>query len=343
MNATMTRLNLIAGRAHPAWLILGAALLLVVAPAAAHHGIAGLGAAGLMGPGAPIEAATSATLPQGEVLLYGKLDSARYTTFDPDPANPESDYANYWMAGVGYGFKSWFSGYVFLPYHSKVDEAGGFDTHGFADVSLFGQLGFTYDQGWRLIPENESLDDLEDWHFTVFGGFTLPTGNPNLRDSSGEIDPGKSTGFGNPAYSLGLTATKMLSPRLTFNQELSYIGFQDYRYADGNRTQFGEEVRANSALVYRLYTNMERRFRLDLALEAHYLHLGRDRTNGVPEPATGGDMIYGLPGIRVYWHNVSVGLGYKTVLWKNLNEQDEQQGGEGTERERLLLTFSALF
>jgi hypothetical protein len=318
--------------------------LLAAAPAAlAHHGVAGLGAAGLEGPGAPIEAATSATLPDGAVLLYGKLDHARYKTFDSDPRNPESKYANYWMSGLGYGVTSWLSAYVFLPYHSKVDEDGGFDTHGFADVSLFGQLGFKYDQGWRLIPDNESLDDLEDWHFTVFGGFTLPTGDADLRDRNGEIDPGKSTGFGKPAWSLGLTATKMLSPRLTFNQELSYIGFQEYKYRDGNRTRFGQEIRANSALIYRLYTNPERRLRLDLALEAHYLHLGRDRTNGEDERATGGDMVYALPGIRLYWDRVSVGLGYKTVVWKDLNEQDEQQGGEGTEAHRLMLTVSALF
>jgi hypothetical protein len=314
-----------------------------VTPAAAHHGVAGLGAAGLQGPGAPIEAATSATLPVNTTLVYAKLDHAKYKTFDSDPANPESDYANYWMTGVGYGFTSWLSGYVFLPYHSKVDEDGGFDTHGFADVSLFGQLGFRYDEGWSLIPESESLDDLEDWHFTVFGGFTLPTGDPDLRDHSGEIDPGKSTGFGQPAYSLGLTATKTLTPRLTFNQELSYIGFQEHKYADGNRTKFGQEIRANSALVYRLYTNMERKLRLDLALEGHYLHLGRDRTNGQDERATGGDMIYALPGIRAYWDKVSVALGYKTVVWKDLNEQNEQQGGEGTEDYRLILTFSALF
>jgi hypothetical protein len=116
----------------------------------AHHGVAGLGAAGLRGPGAPIEAATSATLPAGETLAYLKLDHAKYETYDADPSKPESDYANYWMAGLGYGLTPWFSAYVFLPYHSKVDERGGFDTHGFADISLFGQLGFKYDDRWQL-------------------------------------------------------------------------------------------------------------------------------------------------------------------------------------------------
>jgi hypothetical protein len=322
---------------------LACALVGLSTQAIAHHGVAGLGAAGLRGPGAPVESATSATLPVGETLTYLKLDYAKYETYDADPSNPESDYANYWMAGLGYGFTPWFSAYVFLPYHSKVDEPGGFDTHGFADVSLFGQLGFKYDDGWRLIPENESLDDLEDWHFTMFGGFTLPTGDADLRLDDGSIDPGKSTGFGKPSWSVGFTATKMITPRWTFNQELSTIGFQEYEYDDGNRTRFGQEFRANSALIYRAFTDLDRKLRVDLAIEAQYLYLGRDRTNGVDERATGGNMIYALPGVRVYWDNISVAFGVKTPVWTKLNEEDEQQGGEGTEDYRLIFAVSALF
>lgn len=312
-------------------------------PAAAHHGVAGLGAAGLKGPGAPVEAATSSTLPVGSTLLYTKLDHARYRTFDADPANPEADYANYWMLGAGYGFTPWLSGYLFLPYHSKVDEPGGFDTHGFADASLFAQVGFKYDQGLRLNPASESLDDQEDWHFTVFGGFTLPTGDPDLRDRNGDIDPGKSTGFGEPSYTLGFTATRMLTSHLTFNLELSMIGFQEHRYADGNRTRFGTEQRVNTALAYRAYTDLERGLRLDLVLEAQYLGLGRDRSNGVPEVGTGGDMLYLLPGVRLYWEQASIAVGIKRPVWTDLNEQPLQQGAEGREDYRLVLSGSVLF
>lgn len=312
-------------------------------PVFAHHGVAGLGAAGLRGPGAPVESATSATLPVGETLAYLKLDHANYETFDPDLANSESDYANFWLAGVGYGVTPWFSAYLFLPYHSKVDETGGLDSHGFADVSVMGQVGFKYDGGWRLIPDNESLDDLEDWRFTVFGGFTLPTGDADLRLGDLSIDPGKSTGFGRPSWSLGLTATKTLSPQWTFNQELSTIGFQEYEYDDGNRTRFGQEIRANSALVYRAYSDLDRKLRVDLSVEAQFLHLARDRTNSVDEIATGGDILYALPGVRVYWDSISAAIGVKSPIWTQLNEERQQQGGEGTEDYRLIFTFSALF
>ncbi len=311
-------------------------------PAVAHHGVAGLGAAGLQGPGAPIEAATSVTLPARKLLLYLKLDRAEYDTFDDDPANPESDHANFWIFGLGYGVTPWLSAYLFVPYNEKVDEPGGFDTYGFADLSLFGQLGWKWDEGLRLIPETESLDDLEDWHFTFFGGVTVPTGDANKSDRDGNIDPGKSTGFGKPSYSLGLTATKMLTDRVTFNIELSRTAFIENTYDDGNRTRFGTEYRINPAVICRVWENSPLQLRLDVALEPQYLNLGRDRTNGEDERATGGHIVYLLPGLRAYWKQLSVGLGIKMPVWTDLNEEREQQGGEGTEQFRFLFTFSAL-
>ena len=318
-------------------------LALMSSPASAHHGVAGLGAAGLNGPGATVEAATSSVLPAGTTLLYGKMDHSTYELYEADPAEAETQYSNYLMVGVGHGFTSWFSGYFFLPYHVKADEPGGFDTSGFADISLFGQLGFRYYDGLELIPETESLDDLEDWHFTLFGGLTLPTGEPNLRDANGEIDPGKSTGFGKPSFTAGLTATKMLAPRWTLNGELSGTWFQSYRYDDGVRAKFGTETRLNTALVYRARTDPERAQRVDAVLELQYLGLGRDETDGVGEAATGGDIVYLMPGVRLSIDRISLAAGVKFPVWTELNEESQQQGAEGKEDYRLVFSASWLF
>jgi len=170
-------------------LALGIALAMVALPASAHHGVAGLGAASLEGPGAPIEQSSSATLPQGEVFTYFKVDYADWETYT-SATDDEADYSTFWMAGLGYGVTPWLSLYAFLPYHDKVDENDFHNTHGFADVALNATLGFKYDDGFHLVPAKESLDDLEDWHFTLYAGATLPTGNPNLRDRDGNIDKG---------------------------------------------------------------------------------------------------------------------------------------------------------
>lgn len=309
----------------------------------AHHGVAGVGTASLEGPGAPIESSASATLPKAGVFGYLKLDHARYKTFDPDPAAPESRYANFWIAGLGYGFTPWLSAYVFAPYHAKIDEPGGFTTRGFADISVIGQIGFKFDQGMQLMPANESADDLEDWRFTIFGGPSIPTGDPNLRDSSGNIDPGKSTGFGKPSFSIGVTAAKLLTPKWTSNIELSHLRFQAYQYDDGNKSRFGSEYRANGALNYRVYSNAAQKLRVDIVGEVQYLHLDRDSTNGGADVATGGSIVYVVPGIRMYWNKVSVAMGLKTAVWTELNEEAQQQGAEGKERYRALFTVSTLF
>jgi len=310
-------------------------------PVSAHHGIAGVGVAGLNGPGAPVESATSTVLPEGNVLAYLKMDEAQYETYDW--AAPNAEYARYTMLGLGYGFTPWFSAYAFLPYNEKIDEAGGQSSRGFADMSIMGQIGFKYYQGFSLIPENESLDDLEDWHFSLFGGMTLPTGDANHRLSDGTIDPGKSLGFGKPSFSLGITASKVLTERLTVNFEASTLRFQEYTYDDGQKMRFGAENRLNAALSYRGWTLPEKMFRLDPVLEVQYLSLGRDKENGVGATATGGQILYAMPGVRAYWQNMSFAFGIKKPIWTDLNESDQQQGAEGKEEYRLIFSASVLF
>ncbi len=327
----------------------GLSLAILSLPAAAHHGVAGLGAAALDGPGAPIEQSSSATLPEGMFFAYFKVDYADWETYTP-ARDDEGDYSTFWMAGLGYGVTPWLSVYAFLPYHDKVDEDDWYNTHGFADASVNATVGFKYDDGFRLVPARESLDDLEDWHFTVYAGATLPTGNPNLRDRDGNIDKGKSTGFGKPAWTLGATASKMLDERTTLNFDMSNLWFQEYTYdadpAHGDERftgQFGDEFRINAAVIYKLYTDTEQRFRLDGLVELNYLHLGRDREDGVAESATGGDILYVMPGVRAYWDKLSFALGVKLPAWTDLNEEDEQQGAEGKEDYRVIFSVSALF
>jgi hypothetical protein len=322
-------------------LLLG--LALATANVHAHHGVASLGVAGLEGPGAPVETSSSATLPAGQWLASLKLDHARFETYAADPADPEGDYNQYWLLGLGYGFTPWLSGYVFQPYNVKVDEPGGLDSQGFADLSLMGVLGFKYDDGVQLVPGNESLDDLMDWHFTLYAGVTLPTGDADHRLDDGSIDPGKSLGFGKPSYSLGATATRQFSADSTAVFEASYLCFQEYRYDDGQTMQFGSETRLNAALAQRLLVFPDRRFRLDGNLELNFLRLGRDVENGSPAEATGGDMLYGVLGLRLYQDKLSLGLALKKPIWTDLNEEALQQGAEGKEKYRFIATLSALF
>lgn len=323
-------------------------LTLPATTALAHHGVASLGAAALDGPGAPVETSSSATLPEGKWLAYLKVDHAKSRTgLLPEP---ENDYNQYWMAGIGYGVTPWFSAYVFQPYNVKVDQGpGATSSRGATDVALMGVLGFKYDEGFMRVPAQESLDDLMDWHFTAYAGASLPSGDANHRLSDGTIDPGKSLGFGKPSFSVGLTATRQFSEADTAVFELGQIRFLTGHYADDGdaatpeRVRFGTETRVNAALSHRLLTLPERRFRLDGNLEANYLHLGRDVEDGTPATASGGHILYGVLGVRLYLDNMSLGLAVKKPVWTRLNESEQQQGSEGKESYRLIATFSAMF
>lgn len=316
--------------------------LLLSSPAAAHHGVASLGVAGLEGPGAPVESSSSATLPAGSWLVSMKLDLPVFEKYT-DERDDEAESNAFWMYGLGYGFSPGFSLYAFVPYTVKKTEDNSFNSAGFADLSLMGVLGWKWDGGPRRIPAGESLDDLEDWHFTVYGGTTLPTGEENLMDAGGRIDPGMSLGFGKSSFLAGLTATKTVGSRSTLVGDASWIGFQENEYDDGQRVKFGAEWRLNGAWTFRAYTRAQSRLRIDANLEANYLSLGRDEADGLGELATGGKMLYVLPGLRAYFGSSSLGLGWKVPAWTDLNEEDEQQGAEGRETGRFVATWSTMF
>lgn len=321
------------------------ALAAVGNPVLAHHGMPTLGAISLDGPGAPVETSASATLGEGSWLVSLKMDHAKFETgrTPPPDQNAESKYNQYGLLTLGYGFKPWLTAYVTQPYNVKIDEPDGVDSRGLADLSVGAVIGFKYDDGFLLTPASESLDDLMDWHFSVMAGMTLPTGNPNKRLQGGIIDPGKSTSFGKPSFTYGLTATRQFTEKATFVAEASQTRFQKYTYDDGNSMKFGTETRFNTALAYRLMKQAESRFRLDGVAELNYLKLGRDEANGQGEDATGGEMLYGVLGVRLYKDNMSLALALKKPIWTDLNEEDDQQGAEGTEDYRFIANLSIAF
>ncbi len=310
-------------------------------PAYAHHGVAAIGAAGLEGPGAPLETSTSQTLPQKSVLMYYKLDYADFEKFTPD-RDDEGDYSAFMMFGLGYGVTSYLSLYLFAPFNIKVAEDNSYNTAGFADASIFGTFSFKYDEGLKLTPPNESLDDMMDWHFALYGGTSLPTGFANIANADGEIDPGMSLGFGKPSVSFGLATNKGFMEKFTYVLDINYIKFFENEYKDGTKLEFGAEFRVNTALNYRILTIAEKKMRLDINLEGTYLNLGRDIENGKGADATGGHIFYALPGLRLYVKNASMGIGAKFPVYTILNEADDQQGAEGKENVRIVFTFSTL-
>ena len=145
----------------------------------------------------------------------------------------------------------------------------------------------------------------------------------------------------------GLRRLHELPPELS-DAEVAELAFQKRRYDnDGSGHafdfQYGIEKRLNAALSYRLHTDAAKKLRVDGNFELNYLVLGRDKLNGVGEEATGGKILYVVPGIRLSMDKLSIGVGLKKPVAKRLNEVSDQQGAEGVEKYRLIFSASMLF
>ncbi len=331
-------------RRRPAFPRLAAVLLLSVAPPArAHHGSAGVGMAGPEGPGAALETTSPIPIPWNSLFFMVKSEYVPFRQFDL--AQPENKTVSLFDTLVaGYGITPWLTGYLFLPYNVKAQDGVGTNV-GLGDPGLFLSFAFKYDEGFRLVPAKESLDELEDWHFSVFGYVTVPLG-PTV-SATHALDwfaPDMQTGFGSPSFQLGVSAAKQLSPDLTWLADASYQFFLPHTYPF-TRYQFGAESRINTAIAWRAVATPG--FRFDVAGEVNFLNLQRDQErNGaaVMEPlqASGGTILYAGLGVRAYVGRFSAALAARTSFARWLNEGAEQQGSEGLEWVRVALTLSCV-
>lgn len=327
-----------------ACLVLG---LLVPLPAHAHHGVASVGFSDPEGPGVGLETTAALTLPRRLGFAMAKSEFVSFQSRDDRVAFPAQKTISWFnLAALGFGVTPWLSAYVFQPYNFKSMDGGYGGNAGLGDTNLMLSFGWKWDEGLRLIPQKESLDELRDWHFLLWAACTLPVGPTEGRGDNGEyFPPDTQTGFGAPSPAVGLAVLKQLSTDFTGLAEINYQYFfaHDYSFT---RYQFGAETRVNAALVYRAYA--KRRVRIDLVAELVGLSLQRDREDeDLAGPAamtslraSGGNILYGSLGLRAYLGRIALGLGVKRALRKRLNEGSEQQGSEGLENVRVSFALS---
>lgn len=317
------------------------ALLAVPGLARAHHGSAAIGVAGPEGPGAPLETTSPMPLSRGTLFTTMKTE---YVSFERlgSPARHEKSYSSFNMIALGYGVRPWLSVFVLQPFNVKAQDGVGTNA-GPGDTSLMLSLALKWDEGLQLVPEQESLDDLMDWHFSVAASSTLQVGPTTARGAAGTyLAPDMQTGFGAPSTTLGVAVMRQLTTELTWFAEASRQHFFPHTYPF-TRYQFGGETRLNTAATFRLYG--AGRLRLDLAGELNGLRLERDRQRNeagamAPLRASGGAILYAGLGVRLYGGPFSVALGAKRSALRRLNEAAEQQGSEGLERFRATFAVS---
>jgi hypothetical protein len=322
------------------------AFLLIAFPAHAHHGVAAVGFAGAEGPGAALETTAALPLPRSAGFAMVKSEFVSFEDRGDRAAFPQQkDFASFNMAAIGLGITPWLSAYVFQPFNVKSADGGVGRNAGRGDTNTMVAFGWKWDEGPRLIPQKESLDELMDWHFLLWAACSLPLGPTEKNDDQGQrFAPDMQTGFGAPSPSFGLAVLRQVTADVTVLSEVNYRYFfpHDYSFV---LYQFGAETRANAAVAYRFYG--KGRVRIDGMGEVIGVDLRRDREDddlGGPNPmrtltASGGKILYGSVGARAYIGRFTVGLGIKRAVLKSLNEEGEQQGSEGLENFRVSLSL----
>jgi hypothetical protein len=322
--------------------ILGLIIILVLlfpSKAFAHHG----GVSLPFGPGTPVETNSPLTLPEGGLVLSTRVEQVEWQKFQfEEPTNKDS--FTFLNVGLSYGIKPYLTASVFLPYAIKREDTFG-DNDGIGDIRFMGILGFNYDgKEVRLNSAKETAVTLEGkkkTYFSFYGGFTLPTGKTNL-ELGGEVDPTMQPGFGSPSYTVGFNAARALLRSFTLVFDTAYDVF-----TERNSFKFGNELRTNLAGVYELYGKSEKFIsKIDGILELNFLNIARDEEGGKGLKATGGNIFYLSPGIRFAFpklYNANLGILIKFPIFKDLNEQDQQQGSEGLEKYRAIFSLSFYF
>jgi hypothetical protein len=307
--------------------------------------VASVGFSDPEGPGVGMETTAALPLPRRLGFAMAKSEFVSFQSRDNRVSFPaQKDMAWFNLAALGFGITPWLSAYVFQPYNYKSMDGGVGGNAGLGDTNVMLAFGWKWDEGLRLIPQKESLDELRDWHFLLWASCTLPDGPTEHSDNQGErFRPDVQTGFGAPSLAAGLATLKQLSTDFTLLAEVNYQYFFAHTYSF-TRYQFGAETRGNGALAYRAYG--KRGVRFDLVAELVGLHLQRDRENSEAVGmealrASGGDVLYGSLGLRAYLGRLALGLGVKRPVLKRLNEESDQQGSEGLENFRLAFAASA--
>lgn len=321
-------------------------VLLSASPTLAHHGVASVGFAGGEGPGAALETTAALPLPRWTAFAMVKSEFVSFEERADRASFPQQkDFSWFNMAAVGLGITPWLSAYVFQPFNVKSEDGGVGRNAGLGDTNIMAAFGWKWDEGFRLIPQKESLDEMMDWHFLLWAAGTVPVGPTETNDDRGQrFAPDMQTGFGAPSVSLGLALLKQVTQDLTVLAEVNHQYFFPHDYSL-SRYQFGPETRVNVAGAYRLHA--KGRVRIDAVAELIGFDLRRDRQDddlGGPDPmqsldASGGKILYGAVGVRAYLGRISVGLGVKRAMLKALNEEAGQQGNEGLENFRVSLSL----
>ena len=279
-----------------------------------------------------------ATLPEGKIVLGVNLQVIEFDDISDSElkafgtANEDvhsiDNLFNY-QANLAYGIMDNITVGASIPYiernniraaHNNMGvgevEAAG-NSSGISDVRLFGQYRFYHD----------SLQDL-----SVTGGIKTPTGKTHVRETGGELfETDHQPGSGSWDTFFGLAYNRSFG-RAGLSANVLY----SWTTEGTQQTELGKAFNYNLALSYRMFSAMEEHHHehnhntfsvnyVDIALELNGDVRDKDKTNGLNDENSGGNIIYLSPGMRIgFAHSWSLYTSLGIPVVNDLNGKQSE-------------------
>jgi len=330
----------------------GIAALLATSSAHAHHP----GGAGTVSNAGPIVTISAETLAKGQSAVAVMMEATRIAAFsDSQLVNSASKHVHAHSldailsatAAFAYGLTNDLTASLRLPYVARSDirEGDHAHIHGQGVINEAVHRGDSEGLGdltamlqWRFLHNRES-----GTQWALLGGMKMPTGETAARDRAGErFELEFQPGTGSWDWMIGLAATQ---PAGAFSLSANVLYVTTGR--GDSDTDLGDRLHYNLAVSYRLLgTSGETRSRagamyhgpstkaspaphdeprdtrspvLDLALELNGEWHDRQTIGGIPDPNSGGNVVYVAPGARLSVDRWSTFLSVGVPVVSNLN------------------------
>ncbi len=282
-------------RGRLAEMIAGAALMTLTLPAAvhAHHPAGGTG----LGQAGPIRTMSAETMKRGTIALDVHTEVIRFERFSDIRLHElaerghdvhSMDRVVHTSLGIGFGVTDDLTVSLRLPYicldnirevHAdEPDEIHSHgDAHGIGDLIVSGQ--------YRFFRSGDAAG-------AAIVGLKMPTGRTNDRDREGEVFEAEfQPGSGAWSPMLGISGTKRFG-KLALDANLLYTFTTD----GTQETNLGDIFTYNVALSYR---GGAEKVTVDMILELNGEWKGKEKTRGVRDRNSGGNVILLSPGVRL--------------------------------------------
>lgn len=210
-------------------------------------------------------------------------------------------FEDYYQLGLSAGYYGAVNARSVESHHGEEIEVNTFNPDGLTDLWLNGKA--------RLYRGPNG-------NFSVFAAMKFPTGNSHSVNSSGEpLEPSATAGSNSYDGMLGLSYSRFLTARLSFDASGAYTG-----RTESDDFRLGDRFDAGVAIGYRLSDEIVQAASFSVFGEGNLRHLLKSEEGGLSDHSTGGTALFITGGGKVkFGRTWTLAVGIPIPIFQDLN------------------------